>query len=80
MMMNEVPPYAGRYPEVGERIELLAMPDDPDPIPAGTRGTVTRVVRGYPQGTATFGEIDVAWDNGRTLNLIPGVDRWRVLP
>ena len=32
--------YAERNYPVGTRIRLLAMPDDPNPIPAGTCGTV----------------------------------------
>lgn len=34
-------------PKVGDRIRLLLMPHDPDPIPPGSLGTVTRVVEHY---------------------------------
>lgn len=54
-------------PAVGTRIRLIAMPDDPDPVPSGSEGTVT--------GGNKYG-IWIDWDNGRALNLIPGVDRW----
>ena len=57
----------------GDRIRLLAMPDDPDPIPAGTTGTVVHVT------TGAFAQIDVDWDNGRSLALIPDVDRFDIL-
>ena len=57
----------------GDRIRLLAMPDDPDPIPSGSTGTVISVT------TGTFAQIEVDWDNGRTLALIPGVDRFEVI-
>jgi hypothetical protein len=59
---------------VGQRIELEYMADDPDPIPRGERGTITWVSKSelYPQ-------IGVAWDNGRTLMLVPGKDQWRVV-
>jgi hypothetical protein len=58
---------------VGMRVELMDMPDDPYPVPAGSRGTVTGVVDGpLPQ-------IWVDWDCGRTLNMIPGVDHWVLL-
>ena len=44
-----------------------AMPGDPDPVAVGTEGTVTRVSgRGR-----TVEQIDVAWDNGRRLMLLP---------
>ena len=48
----------------GDRIRLISMTDDPDPIPAGTTGTVTGV---YPQNGWT--QVDVEWDNGRSLML-----------
>ena len=57
--------------EPGTRVELTWMPKDPDPIPVGTQGTVMG-------GSAA--QIDVRWDNGRHLFLIPGTDRWSVLP
>jgi hypothetical protein len=40
------------------------MTDDPDPIPAGTLGTVAGV---YPQ--RDWLQVDVRWDNGRSLML-----------
>jgi len=57
----------------GDRIILIHMPNDPDPIPAGETGTVTDVVKGV------FDQVQVDWDSGRTLCLIPGVDDWEVL-
>ena len=57
----------------GDRIRMLHMPDDPNPIPAGSTGTVTRVTDG------PLGQISVHWDNGRTLNLVPGVDQFAVI-
>lgn len=56
---------------IGTRLELIAMPGDPDPVPTGSRGTV---VGGNGE------QVWVDWDNGRSLMLIPGTDRWRVLP
>jgi hypothetical protein len=56
----------------GDRIRLLAMPDDPDPIPTGSTGTVISAT------TGAFAQIDVEWDNGRTLALIPGVDQYEI--
>ena len=63
---------------VGDRVRLIAMPDDPDPIPAGATGTVLAVT------TGRFAQIEVEWDalpNGsrRTLALIPGVDRYEII-
>ena len=57
----------------GDRIRLLSMPDDPDPIPVGSTGTVTYAT------TGTLAQVGVAWDNGRSLNLIPGTDAFDVI-
>ncbi|KAA5541501.1 DUF4314 domain-containing protein [Roseiconus nitratireducens] len=48
----------------GDRVRLVSMTDDPDPIPAGTTGTVAGV---YPQNGWT--QVDVDWDTGRSLML-----------
>lgn len=55
----------------GTRVELTGpMHDDPDPIPVGSRGTVTG-----GNGSQLF----VAWDDGRTLKLLVDEDPYRVL-
>ena len=56
---------------IGKRIELVSMPDDPDPVPAGTLGTCYAV--------DGLGHLLMNWDNGRTLSLIPGIDTWRIV-
>lgn len=58
------------YPP-GTRIELNSMDSDPYPVPPGTRGTVY-----YVNG---LGDIEVKWDNGSALSLIPGEDSFRKL-
>lgn len=58
------------YPP-GTRLELISMGKDPDPVPPSTRGTVERV--------NSLGDIEVDWDNGRSLSLIPGEDSFRKL-
>lgn len=55
----------------GTRVVLIEMPDDPLPVEPGTEGTVMG------------GEGDhlwMKWDNGRTLNLIVGIDKFIVIP
>lgn len=78
------PPASNPIPEAGDRIELLHM-DDPYPIRAGTRGTVT-AVRMVPLGGGMLGghqggffQIDVDWDDGRRLMLSIPPDRIRIL-
>lgn len=56
----------------GDRIRLLEM-DDPDPIPVGATGTVVAV---YQHGD--WFQVDVDWDNGRTLMLTVPPDRVEV--
>lgn len=48
----------------GDRVRLIAMPHDPDPIPAGSLGTV-RAIWDHDD----WSQIDVVWDNGRQLML-----------
>jgi hypothetical protein len=52
------------------RIELMHMEDN-WAVPAGTRGTV-----GYVDDA---GQIHMKWDNGRTLAIVPQVDKFRKL-
>lgn len=55
----------------GTRIRLISMPDDPDPIPTGTCGTVKEGSNGA--------QIYVDWDIPRSLCLAVGVDTYEVL-
>ena len=63
--------YARRSYPPGTRIRLLEMSDDPNPVPAGSCGTVLAV--------DDAGQLLMQWDNGRSLSLIPGVDNFEVL-
>ena len=58
------------YPP-GTRLELLHMDDPFAPVPEGTRGTVNSV--------SDYGGIDMRWDNGRTLSIMPDKDKFRKL-
>jgi hypothetical protein len=57
-----------------DRVELLEMPDDPDPVPIGTKGTIESVDELY-----NFTQVSVRWDNGRSLMLSIPPDQVRVL-
>ena len=58
------------YPP-GTRIVLDHMDDPYAPVESGSRGSV--------QAVDDAGQIHMAWDNGRTLAVIPGVDTFRKL-
>lgn len=64
-----------QIPGVVDRIRLVAMHDDPDPIPAGATGTMASVERLLTQGAGWL-QIDVDWDNGRALMLVAPPDRF----
>lgn len=53
----------------GKRIKMIFM-EDPEPIEPGTMGTVIKL-----DGA---GQIQVKWDNGRNLSVIPGEDRYEI--
>lgn len=52
----------------GSRVRLIESRDAISPIPTGTEGTVDLI--------DDLGTIFVDWDNGRSLGLIPGEDRF----
>ena len=56
----------------GDRVRLIHMPSDPDPILPGALGTVVAVCGG------DFPQIQVAWHDGRSLALLPGIDQFEL--
>lgn len=65
---EEVQEYKNTY-KPGMRVECLHM-EDKNSIPSGAFGTIKFV--------DDAGQIHVAWDNGRGIALIPGVDTFEV--
>ena len=59
-----------KYPP-GSRLQLSCMEDE-FPVPPGSLGTVDFI--------DAAGQIQVHWDCGRSLALIPGVDSFSRLP
>jgi hypothetical protein len=58
----------------GDRIRLISMPDDPDPILAGSEGVVVEVTEG------PLAQVVVEWIGiNRSLALIPGVDVFEIV-
>lgn len=60
--------YKDSYHLLGKRVRIIDMPDDPCPVETGTLGTVNYI--------DDIGTIFVKWDNGRSLGLVPGIDKW----
>lgn len=58
-----------RYPE-GTRIQLIAMSGESD-MPSGLMGTVDFV--------DDIGQLQMKWDNGRALALVPGEDNFTAI-
>ena len=59
-----------QYPP-GTRFELHEMGHDSRPLPAGSIGTLEHI--------DDMGTFHIKWDNGRTLGLVPGEDRFGVI-
>lgn len=62
-------------PKIGQKIELIRMDNDPNPIPVGTKGIVTKL-NPMPNNEV---QICVKWENGRTLMLIYPEDKFRIV-
>ena len=60
--------------KIGDRIELIKMGEDPNPIEPGTKGTVNFIGVGLPH-TIQYG---VKWDDGRKLLLCVPPDEFRL--
>ena len=62
--------------QIGDRIRLVAMGNDPDPLPSGSTGTVVGV-----HAHNGWIQIDVDWDSDRALMLsIPPDAAERIRP
>ena len=66
-----------QLPEVGQRIRLIEMPNDPCPIEPGSLGTVININLD-PSDRARH-QIGVRWDGSRSLMLVAGVDQFEVV-
>ena len=66
----------GKLALPGDRIRLINMPNDPNPIESDATGTVKEV-----NSVQMFGEdhLIVDWDNGRSLGLLVGEDEFEVI-
>ncbi len=67
-----------RLPQKGDRVRLLRMQDDPDPIAPGTTGTVVSAAR-HGFGKDAWAQIDISWDNGRSLMMVTPPDELKII-
>jgi len=65
--------------KIGDRIELLEMPDDPCPIPIGTQGIIELITPVFFCGKQINTEILVKWDIKRSLRVIIPPDKIKVV-
>jgi hypothetical protein len=56
--------------EVGNRVKLIEMGNDPNPIEAGSEGVINHIGGGV---------VNVSWDNGRSLGLVIGEDKFNII-
>lgn len=56
---------------IGKRVRLIRM-NDPYGLEPGSEGTVIHI--------DDLGTLHVSWDGGSSLGLIPGEDKWEILP
>jgi hypothetical protein len=63
--------------EKGDRIVLIEMLDDSDPIPPGSLGTVEWCERVESVFESPFWQVSVKWDSGRGLMLVMPPDKAR---
>jgi len=60
--------------KVGDRVKVVGtMQDDPYPLELGTTGTIRRIAE-------SVGQIDVRWDNGRSLMILVPEDLGIIAP
>ena len=67
-----------QIPQNGDRIRLISMADDPDPIQPGQLGTIAHVDV-FGSGPEQWMQISVDWDNGRKLMLVCPPDRFEFI-
>lgn len=71
--MNKINPIV----KEGDKIICLHMEDQYSPVPAGTKGIVTRVTSDPFEENEKI--IEVQWENGSSLSLVSGEDMWMKL-
>lgn len=61
----------------GQRVRLLAMPNDPAPQDTGAEGTV--VFSTFLDWPTPYEQVHIMWDNGRTISCVVPPDELQVI-
>ena len=56
---------------IGKKVQLISCTDEFTALTPGTQGVINHV--------DDNGTVFVNWENGSTLGLIPGIDKWKYL-
>lgn len=67
------------YGKAGDRVRLVHMPNDPDPILPDTEGTVVDATE-ITFGDESYTQVIVNWDNGRRLSCVCPPDFLQIIP
>ena len=62
--------HPSNLPKPNDRIRLVHMGEDPEPVPAGSEGTVIDITELNFGDQRQQWQISVRWDNGRGLSCI----------
>ncbi|WP_113408509.1 DUF4314 domain-containing protein [Rhizobium sp. CNPSo 4062] len=63
---------------VGDKVKLIHMPNDPNPVTRGSLGVITHISEAYPDEDVPLTYV-VRWENGRTHNILVGIDEFELL-
>jgi hypothetical protein len=62
--------------KIGDKIKLIEMKNDPNPINPGQIGEITEI---RLSGPSECHQINVLWEDGRTLSLLPYEDLFEII-
>lgn len=62
---------------IGQRVELVRMDNDPNPVPIGSRGVIVAISESGDSRYHTH--VGVKWDNGRSLSVLLPLDEIRLV-
>ncbi len=67
-----------RVPTQGDRIRLISIDNDPNPVMIGEEGMIVNI-NCHGSGGDFWEQFDVCWDNGRNLMLISPPNVFKII-